>query len=147
MFFLIFFLITCFTHLYIKNKNYLNFYRNSLYILTETLYMFSIKFFIYYLIFHITIKLFIYYLIFCISICISIKLFIYYLIFCILIKLFIYYLIFYIPIKLFCISIKIFIYYLNFKKNKKNFLSGYNINGAYKLKRLKSNNGRIERYY
>ena len=57
--------------------------------------------------------------------------------FCILIKLFIYYLIF-------CISIKIFIYYLNFKKVIF-FLSGSNINGAYKLKRLKFNDERIER--
>ena len=36
-----------------------------------------------------------------------------------------------------------FIYYLN--KKKKN-LSHYNTNGAYKLKELKLNNGRIKRY-
>ena len=37
--------------------------------------------------------------------------------------------------------------YLLFKfKKKKHFLSGCNINGAYKLKELKLNKGRIKRY-
>ena len=46
---------------------------------------------------------------------------------------------------IFCISIKLFIYYLISQK-KFTFLWDYNINGAYKLKRLKFNNERIERY-
>ena len=64
--------------------------------------------------------------------------FIYYLTFCILKKLFIYYLTFLHFYKAF--------YLLSNLSKKFAFLSGSNINGAYKLKRLKFNNERIERY-
>ena len=129
-------------------------YRNSFKFLIETLYLFSIKTLyisIYYLTFRIPIMLFIYYLTFRISI----KLFIYYLTFRISIKLFIYYLTFRVSIKLFTyyltfrISIKLFIYYITVQKNfyfSRKLLSDTIINGAYKLRRFKSINRRIERF-